>query len=140
MSAALRNELLGFSAPAAGTEPQRIDAATRAAVEAALGHREGAEEQRERRERQQDELRRRKAALEEQKKKAEEQLHVVDTLASFKARTFLTNQSARRFHMAHKPVNPIGWLCNYANVVHPVPEGPNACQCPGQGGYWILDK
>jgi hypothetical protein len=140
MSATLKNELLGFSAPVAGAEPQRIDAATKAAIEAALEHKDGAEEQRERRERQQEELRRKKAELEAQKRKAEDQLRVVDTLASFKTRTFLTNQSARRFHMAHKPANPIGWLCNYANVVHPVPEGPNACQCPGQGGYWIMDK
>jgi hypothetical protein len=54
----------------------------------------------------------------------------------FKNKTFLFNQDARRFHNAMKPDNAAGWICNYADVIHP--PGPNDCYKPSDGGYWFV--
>jgi hypothetical protein len=55
-------------------------------------------------------------------------------LKAFAEKKFLSPQEARRFHMARRPPNTSGWLCNFANVVHE--DGPNGCGQPELGGYW----
>lgn len=48
---------------------------------------------------------------------------------------FSTPQAARRWHMARRHPDAIGWLCNYADVVHLYSEGgPDDCHDPSKGG------
>lgn len=84
-------------------------------------------------------LRKQRDELVKRKSQAETNVRVVDTFKQFKALTFATSHDARRFHMANRPPNAIGWHCNYADYFHPVPEGPNGCHCPELGGVWIFD-
>jgi len=73
-------------------------------------------------------------ALEKERQKA--LAAAAEARAKLKAKVFHSNQEARSFHNAMRPVNPRGWLCNYADVLHEV--GPNDCHCPSQGGEWIF--
>jgi ribosomal protein L40E len=48
---------------------------------------------------------------------------------------FSTPQAARRWHLARRHPDAIGWLCNYAEVVHLYSEGgPDDCHDPSKGG------
>ena len=48
---------------------------------------------------------------------------------------FSTPQAARRWHMARRHPDAIGWLCNYAEVVHLYTDGgPDECHDPSKGG------
>jgi len=48
---------------------------------------------------------------------------------------FSTPQAARRWHLARRHPDAIGWLCNYADVVHLYSEGgPDDCHDPSKGG------
>jgi len=72
-------------------------------------------------------------ALEKERQKA--LAAAAEARARLKSKIFPSNQDARSFHNAMRPVNPRGWLCNYADVLHEA--GPNDCHCPSQGGEWI---
>jgi len=72
-------------------------------------------------------------ALEKEKEKA--LAAAAEARAKLKLKTFASNQDARCFHNARRPVNPRGWLCNYADCLHE--DGPNGCYKPSDGGEWV---
>lgn len=78
------------------------------------------------------EIKARKEALEREKEKA--RIAAEDAQKIFKNKTFASHQDARRFHYASKPSKTVGWLCNFANIIHF--DGPNGCDQPMLGGYW----
>ncbi len=81
-----------------------------------------------------DALMMKKAELEKKKSAAEKAAN--EAMLKFRNKKFTTQQEARRYHMAMKPPEVTGWLCNFTNTVHLCPEGPNACDEPKLGGYW----
>jgi len=64
--------------------------------------------------------------IEEAKKQAKENAQ----------KKFSTPQAARRWHMARRHPDALGWLCNYAGCVHLYAEGggPDDCNDPSKGG------
>ena len=64
-------------------------------------------------------------------------------IALLQQQTFADNQSARMFYTSIKVLLPelvktkvkqvTGWLCNFANVIHPAPQN---CSEPNLGGEW----
>ncbi len=68
-------------------------------------------------------------------------------ISAIQQQVFADNQSARKFYTAIKLLLPelqmiktrkiIGWLCNFANVLHI--QGPSNCGGPSEGGRWIYE-
>lgn len=83
------------------------------------------------------ELRLKREELERERERARAEAEMLST--SYKDQRFGHNQDARLFYNAHRPAKPIGWLCNYAEYLHPVPDGPNDCYLPMMGGRWITE-
>jgi len=75
-------------------------------------------------------------------KVVEEKEEVLASLEDAKARAmenaykkFSTPQAARRWHIARRHPDALGWLCNYAGCVHLYAEGgPDDCHDPSRGG------
>jgi hypothetical protein len=73
---------------------------------------------------------------EERKKQEEEKQKLQALLYQMRNKTFSTNQDARRYYSAHKPIYTLGWCCNFTGTIHPCPED---CAEPWHGGYWVVD-
>ena len=75
--------------------------------------------------------------------KQEEEKELVITIEEAKKlaeqnsqKKFSTPQAARRWHMARRHPDALGWLCNFAGCVHMYNEGggPDDCHDPSKGG------
>lgn len=74
-------------------------------------------------------------------------LELIKKIALLQQQTFTDNQSARMFYTAIKVLLPeliktqqkriIGWLCNWAGVIH---AAPHECSQPNLGGEWQYES
>ena len=91
------------------------------------------------------EAERRRKEEEERRKKLREQVEKV--LREMSAKTFSSNQAARRYYMSIISAFPEGvrqhlscsdslrWRCNFANCEH---SDPGECADPSKGGVWLI--